>query len=68
MCHGYGLVSYALFDMDGRQVPQQLVTEVGELFERILKEVSCTHYMQSFYERIVCGYSLDSHGNMGLSL
>lgn len=25
--------------MNGRQVPQQLVIEVGELFERILKEV-----------------------------
>ncbi|KAH9770516.1 polyamine oxidase 2 [Citrus sinensis] len=29
---------YALFDMDGNQVPQELVTKVGEAFESILKE------------------------------
>lgn len=32
--------SYALFDTDGRQVPQELVTKVGEVFESILKEAS----------------------------
>lgn len=32
--------SYALFDMDGNQVPQELVAQVGELFESILKEVN----------------------------
>ncbi|KAA8526187.1 hypothetical protein F0562_008074 [Nyssa sinensis] len=32
------LFSYALFDMDGNQVPQELVTKVGEEFESILKE------------------------------
>lgn len=34
-----GMCSYALFDKDGNQVPQQVVTKVGEAFERILKEV-----------------------------
>lgn len=34
------LRSYALFDMDGNQVPQELVTKVGEAFESILKEAS----------------------------
>ena len=33
------LFSYALFDMDGHQVPQDLVKNVGETFESILKEV-----------------------------
>lgn len=31
--------SYALFDMDGKQVPQELVVEVGITFESILEEV-----------------------------
>lgn len=35
----YFICSYALFDMDGNQVPQDLVTKVGEAFESILKEV-----------------------------
>uniref|UniRef100_A0A1D1ZGQ1 Putative polyamine oxidase 2 n=2 Tax=Anthurium amnicola TaxID=1678845 RepID=A0A1D1ZGQ1_9ARAE len=34
----HDLESYALFDTDGRQVPHQLVTKVGEVFENILKE------------------------------
>ena len=36
---GFGPFSYALFGMDGCQVPQQMVIEVGEAFKRILKEV-----------------------------
>ncbi|THG01770.1 hypothetical protein TEA_019703 [Camellia sinensis var. sinensis] len=36
--YDHDLESYALFDMDGRQVPQQMVIEVGEAFKRILKE------------------------------
>lgn len=32
--------SYALFDMEGNQVPQELVTKVGEVFEVILEEAS----------------------------
>ncbi|XP_073012746.1 polyamine oxidase 5-like isoform X1 [Typha latifolia] len=36
--YDHDLESYALFDKDGHQVPQQLVIEVGEIFERILKE------------------------------
>ncbi|XP_020249763.1 probable polyamine oxidase 4 [Asparagus officinalis] len=38
--YDHDLESYALFDKDGQQVPQQLVIEVGELFERILKETT----------------------------
>jgi polyamine oxidase len=36
--YDHDLESYALFDMEGYQVPQQLVTEVGEAFERVLEE------------------------------
>uniref|UniRef100_A0A1D1Z8Z1 Putative polyamine oxidase 4 n=1 Tax=Anthurium amnicola TaxID=1678845 RepID=A0A1D1Z8Z1_9ARAE len=36
--YDHDLESYALFDMDGRQVPQQLVVEVEETFKKILKE------------------------------
>nr|XP_015880626.2 polyamine oxidase 2 [Ziziphus jujuba var. spinosa] len=36
--YDHDLESYALFDMDGNQVPQELVTKVGEAFESILKE------------------------------
>ncbi|XP_009376939.2 polyamine oxidase 2 [Pyrus x bretschneideri] len=36
--YDHDLESYALFDMDGNQVPQDLVTKVGEAFEKILKE------------------------------
>ncbi|KAJ6730744.1 FLAVIN MONOAMINE OXIDASE [Salix viminalis] len=36
--YDHDLESYALFDMDGNQVPQELVTKVGEAFENILKE------------------------------
>lgn len=36
--YDHDLESYALFDMDGNQVPQELVSKVGETFESILKE------------------------------
>ncbi|XP_041009581.1 polyamine oxidase 2-like [Juglans microcarpa x Juglans regia] len=36
--YDHDLESYALFDMNGNQVPQDLVTKVGEAFERILEE------------------------------
>ncbi|KAJ1394774.1 Flavin amine oxidase [Sesbania bispinosa] len=36
--YDHDLESYALFDMDGNQVPQELVTKVGEVFEEILQE------------------------------
>ncbi|XP_024397673.1 polyamine oxidase 2-like isoform X2 [Physcomitrium patens] len=36
--YDHDLESYALFDMDGNQVPQALVTEVGEVFESLLEE------------------------------
>ncbi|KAL2248501.1 UNVERIFIED_CONTAM: Polyamine oxidase 2 [Sesamum indicum] len=36
--YDHDLESYALFDMDGNQVPQGLVSKVGVIFESILKE------------------------------
>ncbi|XVF32069.1 hypothetical protein REPUB_Repub17cG0050200 [Reevesia pubescens] len=36
--YDHDLESYALFDMDGHQVPQELVTKVREAFGCILKE------------------------------
>lgn len=36
--YDHDLESYALFDADGNQVPQELVTEVGKIFGTILKE------------------------------
>ena len=40
--------SYALFDGDGHQVPQDLVEKVGKVFETILEEASSllTLYLQ----------------------
>jgi polyamine oxidase len=38
--YDHDLESYALYDKDGKKVPPQLVTEVGETFEEILKEVN----------------------------
>ncbi|XP_027064374.1 polyamine oxidase 2 isoform X1 [Coffea arabica] len=39
--YDHDLESYALFDMDGNQVAQDLVSKVGQIFESILKE-ACT--------------------------
>ncbi|PKU75772.1 Polyamine oxidase 3 [Dendrobium catenatum] len=36
----HDIESYALFDTDGNQVPQELVKKVGELFERILEDAN----------------------------
>ncbi|XP_042375561.1 polyamine oxidase 3-like isoform X1 [Zingiber officinale] len=36
----HDLESYALFEDDGRQVPQDLVQKVGQVFEKILEEAS----------------------------
>ncbi|GAB2233622.1 hypothetical protein Droror1_Dr00002848 [Drosera rotundifolia] len=36
--YDHDLESYALFDVDGNQVPPELVVKVGEAFEEILKE------------------------------
>ncbi|KAK9950702.1 hypothetical protein M0R45_006177 [Rubus argutus] len=33
--YDHDLESFALFDMDGHQVPQQMVVEVGDIFKRI---------------------------------
>ncbi|KAM1017860.1 hypothetical protein ACFX2A_048370 [Malus domestica] len=35
--YDHDLESFALFDMDGRQVPQKMVVEVGDTFKKILK-------------------------------
>ncbi|XP_022981157.1 probable polyamine oxidase 2 [Cucurbita maxima] len=36
--YDHDLESYALFDMEGKQVPQELVTKVGQVFEAVLEE------------------------------
>nr|DAD32575.1 TPA_asm: hypothetical protein HUJ06_011426 [Nelumbo nucifera] len=36
--YDHDLESFVLFDVDGHQIPQQLVIEVGEIFKKILKE------------------------------
>ncbi|KAL9344113.1 hypothetical protein Peur_064544 [Populus x canadensis] len=36
--YDHDLESYTLFDKEGRQVPQQMVIEVGDTFKRILEE------------------------------
>nr|KYP73321.1 putative polyamine oxidase 2 [Cajanus cajan] len=38
--YDHDLESYALFDMEGNQVPQELVTKVGKFFDMILQEAS----------------------------
>ncbi|KAL7603977.1 hypothetical protein Lser_V15G15433 [Lactuca serriola] len=38
--YDHDLESYALFDMDGNQVPQELVSQVGKTFENILEETN----------------------------
>ncbi|KAJ6953123.1 polyamine oxidase 2 [Populus alba x Populus x berolinensis] len=45
--YDHDLESYALFDMDGNQVPQELVTKVGEAFENILKEACISSFLFS---------------------
>ncbi|KAL6223413.1 hypothetical protein ACLB2K_006800 [Fragaria x ananassa] len=36
--YDHDLESFALFNIDGKQVPQQMVVEVGDVFKRILTE------------------------------
>ncbi|KAG4953044.1 hypothetical protein GLYMA_14G032300v4 [Glycine max] len=38
--YDHDLESYALFDMDGNQVPQELVTKIGKIFGVILEETN----------------------------
>ncbi|XP_042484657.1 polyamine oxidase 2-like isoform X2 [Macadamia integrifolia] len=45
--YDHDLESYALFDMDGNQVPQDLVTKVGQAFESILTETEKVRAEQS---------------------
>ncbi|XP_059664870.1 polyamine oxidase 2-like isoform X2 [Cornus florida] len=60
--YDHDLESYALFDMDGNQVPQELVKKVGEAFQSILNEtdkvrqehsedMSILHAISSVFER-----------------
>ncbi|XVE86233.1 hypothetical protein DITRI_Ditri18aG0019000 [Diplodiscus trichospermus] len=50
--YDHDLESYALFDTDGHQVPQDLVTKVGEAFERVLKEASTDKVREEHSEDI----------------
>ena len=52
------LCSYALFDMDGNQVPSKLVREVGEAFESILEEESIVFcfFLFSFFSFVLFTY------------
>lgn len=43
--YDHDLESYALFDMDGHQVPLEMVTEVGEKFEALLEEAKKIRYV-----------------------
>ncbi|KAJ8459382.1 hypothetical protein OPV22_032308 [Ensete ventricosum] len=55
--YDHDLESYALFDKDGNQVPQQVVTRVGEAFERILKEtekVRNEHVVDMSLSQAIC--------------
>uniref|UniRef100_A0A0V0ITR0 Putative ovule protein n=1 Tax=Solanum chacoense TaxID=4108 RepID=A0A0V0ITR0_SOLCH len=54
--YDHDLESYALFDMDGNQVPQDLVTKVGETFESILKETD--RIRQEFSEDMSIGRAI----------
>ncbi|KAK0589349.1 hypothetical protein LWI29_013045 [Acer saccharum] len=45
--YDHDLESYALFEKDGNQIPQELVTKVGEAFESILKETEKVRQEQS---------------------
>ncbi|KAJ8527890.1 hypothetical protein K7X08_015341 [Anisodus acutangulus] len=60
--YDHDLESYGLFDMEGNQVPQDLVAKVGETFESILKEtdqirqefsedMSISHAISMVFER-----------------
>ncbi|GKV15372.1 hypothetical protein SLEP1_g26165 [Rubroshorea leprosula] len=56
--YDHDLESYALFDMDGNQVPQELVAKVGELFESILKETDKVRQEYSEDMSIRCAFSI----------
>ncbi|XP_059283290.1 LOW QUALITY PROTEIN: polyamine oxidase 2-like [Lycium ferocissimum] len=56
--YDHNLESYALFDMDGNQVPQDLVTKVGETFESILKETDIIRQEFSEDMSISCAISM----------
>ena len=59
--------SYALFDKEGNQVPQELVTKVGDTFENVLKEVLpvCDQRILSLLEEFRGG-SFDAFTNLFL--
>ncbi|KAL5170767.1 putative polyamine oxidase 4 [Glycine soja] len=42
--YDHDLESYMLFNIDGKQVPQQMVIEVGDIFKKILEEVRPFHF------------------------
>ncbi|KAM0047915.1 putative non-specific polyamine oxidase [Helianthus debilis subsp. tardiflorus] len=47
--YDHDLESYALFDMDGNQVPQELVSQVGITFETILEEACILSYLSNLF-------------------
>lgn len=56
--YDHDLESYALFDMDGNQVPQELVKKVGEAFENILKETDKVRQEQNEDMSILRAFSI----------
>lgn len=38
---------YALFDMDGKQIPQELISKLGGAFEGMLKEESLLMFIKN---------------------
>ncbi|WOG91846.1 hypothetical protein DCAR_0311101 [Daucus carota subsp. sativus] len=56
--YDHDLESYALFDMDGNKVPQDLVTKVGEAFESILEEANQVRAENSEDMSVSCAISI----------
>ncbi|XP_057953180.1 polyamine oxidase 2 isoform X2 [Malania oleifera] len=56
--YDHDLESYALFDMDGNQVPQELVKKVGEVFEAILEETDNIRQEYGEDMSIRCAFSI----------
>lgn len=66
--YDHDLESYALFDMDGNQVPQELVTKVGQVFETILQETDKVRKASSDDMSIQRGLSIVFEKNPELRL
>ncbi|XP_027343369.1 polyamine oxidase 2-like isoform X1 [Abrus precatorius] len=66
--YDHDLESYALFDTDGNQVPQELVTKVGEIFETILQETDKIRKESSEDMSVLRGLSIVFERNPELRL